>query len=128
MNYFIFLGFVFVEFFLLGDSMFGKLFQANPRLFTTKSKSLKFQSDSCGGNIPYLSLTCDLQVVDSHGDRFRPQFLGYLEPLPKWPTFMVYNKSGNSWMYHYQRTPMGYPEKMPYISGYVWAIFIPKNP
>ena len=35
--------------------------------------------------------------------------------------------SGDSWMYPYQRTPMGNPYISPITRGYLWAI-IPKNP
>ena len=36
--------------------------------------------------------------------------------------------SGDSWMYLYQRTPMGNPFVSPFFGGYKLAKIIPKNP
>ncbi len=43
------------------------------------------------------------------------------QPVLDWIIFFVAQKSGDSWMYPYQRTPMG----IPYVSP-LWWVFVGK--
>ena len=44
------------------------------------------------------------------------------------PCFLFQTLSGDSWMYPYQRTPMGNPYISPIACGYLWVLSSPRIP